>query len=161
FAALSGRPARRLPGPGSDLLETIEPALRVGLLMCDLDHPRSWRACAQPGQQAVDAVGRALQQGLDRTVVQIAHPAAHASQMCLPHGGGAKGRPLHASSDADINGFEIVIVGQFLQDASVKQEAGAGRPGRPTARTQAWARSCAGPWTRCRFRAVLMIPIWL
>lgn len=69
-------------------------------------------AMMQPRQHAVDLVVRPLQQGLHRTVVQIAHPAFYTLQVRMAHGGRPKTHALNMPAYRDEQGFKAMLVMQ-------------------------------------------------
>src|SRR5690606_37426601 len=116
----------------------------------DFVHPRHRRTHVHPREQFVDMVVRALQQGLDGAIVQVAHPSGYACRVSLSDRGKTETDALHLARNTYKQGFDFVLQKKFLHDPSASSSV------------QMCARSTAGAWPRrWRFSAVSMIPTLL
>lgn len=72
----------------------------------------------QPGKHAINLVVRPLQQGLHRTVFQVAHPAFHALQMRMTYCSGPKTHALDMTAYGNEQGFKIMFAMQCFDRRS-------------------------------------------
>src|SRR5262249_20084963 len=94
--------AARPAGAGGSDLEGGEVLERLAVVDADLAHPGAVRARAAPGDHTIDRVGRAFEDRLDLTAVQVADPAADAPSAGLVRGGVTEADTLDAAGDPDV-----------------------------------------------------------
>jgi uncharacterized protein YndB with AHSA1/START domain len=89
----AGKSVKPLPD-----LESSDSLGRLGL-HADILHDGEPRAVARPFHQGVDRFRGPLEDGLDATVREVPHPAAHALPLGCPAARVAEGHPLHEPRD--------------------------------------------------------------